>query len=59
MSKNFWGMMNKRISVNNNYQSTRKSSSQERRAEEVNSHQFKNSIGGDSGNYKGENNVSK
>ena len=52
-------MMNKGITVNNNYQSTRKSSTQERRAEEVNGHQFKNSIGGDSGNYKGENNVSK
>ncbi len=50
-NKNFWGMMNKGISVNNNYQN-RVSSPKEKRESEIVNHQYKDSIGGDSSNYK-------
>lgn len=49
--KGFWGIMNKGITTNNNYQN-RNSSPKEKRESDIANQQYKDSIGGDSSNYR-------
>jgi len=49
---NFWSMMNKGLKVNNNYQSTRRSSVKETREADLHNHKYKEDIGGNESNYK-------